>query len=373
MSTEKKYHYYTKALQCPDGSRKYIRGKTKEELEAKVLAARMQLGMGVNLNDNTTFFEFTQMWVDVYKRPNITPQSTTIMLSRINTHLIPYLAPMRMRDIKPAHIAQVMSALSGKSRSLQASVLSLLRSIFRCAEENHVIARSPVVSSIKPTGRPPAEREALTEEQCVRLLQAAKRRSGDLYTFVLIGLNTGMRRGEILGLAWDCIDFDADEIHVMRQKVLKPKKDGPGKCLELTDTLKTENADRVLPLTKALKEHLLERKAQQGGRFVLDGYTSREAETLWSALERLGRVSATGKVIHPRAPLDFHCHAHLLRHTYATRLFEQGLDIKDVQYLLGHSAPSLTLRIYTHYTRESRRQRTAEKVEAALQSMALCS
>ena len=51
---EKKYKYYTKAIPCPDGSRKYIRGKTKKELEEKVKAAELELANGVNINNNTT-------------------------------------------------------------------------------------------------------------------------------------------------------------------------------------------------------------------------------------------------------------------------------------------------------------------------------
>ena len=76
-----KPRYLTKALRCPDGSRKYIRGKTQEELDRKVREAQAQLGMGININDNTLVGEFAQIWVDVYKRPNVKPQSLDVVLS----------------------------------------------------------------------------------------------------------------------------------------------------------------------------------------------------------------------------------------------------------------------------------------------------
>ena len=63
--------------------------------------------------------------------------------------------------------------------------------------------------------------------------------------------------------------------------------------------------------------------------------------------------------------LDFHVHPHQLRHTYITRLFESGLDIKEIQYLAGHATVNMTLRVYTHYQHESRQQSTAQKVCAA--------
>ena len=64
--------------------------------------------------------------------------------------------------------------------------------------------------------------------------------------------------------------------------------------------------------------------------------------------------------------LDFDVHPHLLRHTCITRWFEQGLDIKEIQYLAGHSSVDITLEIYTHYQGKARRQQTADKIRAAV-------
>ena len=63
---------------------------------------------------------------------------------------------------------------------------------------------------------------------------------------------------------------------------------------------------------------------------------------------------------------ETHVTAHVLRHTYITRLFEAGLDIKEIQYLAGHSTVDMTLRVYTHYDRRSREGQTAEKVREAM-------
>lgn len=63
--------------------------------------------------------------------------------------------------------------------------------------------------------------------------------------------------------------------------------------------------------------------------------------------------------------LDFQVHLRQLRHTYITRLFESGLDIKEIQYLAGHTTVNMTLCVYTHYQNESRQQSTAQKVCAA--------
>ena len=64
--------------------------------------------------------------------------------------------------------------------------------------------------------------------------------------------------------------------------------------------------------------------------------------------------------------LGFSVHPHLLRHTCVTRWFEQGLDIKEIQYLAGHSTVDITLDIYTHYMNKERGKKTAEKIRAAV-------
>lgn len=73
------------------------------------------------------------------------------------------------------------------------------------------------------------------------------------------------------------------------------------------------------------------------------------------------------KLIERELP-DRHITAHILRHTYITRLFEAGLDIKEIQYLAGHSTIDMTLKVYTHYDRRSREAKTAEKVREALRA-----
>ncbi len=64
--------------------------------------------------------------------------------------------------------------------------------------------------------------------------------------------------------------------------------------------------------------------------------------------------------------LDFSVTTHQLRHTCITRLFESGLDIKEIQYLAGHTTVEMTLRVYTHYQKESRQAETAKRVTEAL-------
>ena len=81
-------------------------------------------------------------------------------------------------------------------------------------------------------------------------------------------------------------------------------------------------------------------------------------------LEKLAQLCSMWKLIERELP-ETHITAHILRHTYITRLFEAGLDVKEIQYLAGHSTMDMTLSVYTHYDRKNWEQQTAEKVRRA--------
>ena len=104
---------YTKTITTPTGKRKYIRAATKEELERKYQQAKLEIGAGVDITDATTFGEFAQLWFNTYKRPNLRENSKENLLYILNHYIMPQLAAMRLRDIKPVHIRSVMSSLTG--------------------------------------------------------------------------------------------------------------------------------------------------------------------------------------------------------------------------------------------------------------------
>ncbi|MBQ6208067.1 MAG: hypothetical protein IJK52_13410 [Oscillospiraceae bacterium] len=166
--------YFTKTIQLPDGTRKYIRAKTQEELDEKVFEARMLIKSGVDITSEETFGHFAQMWYDVYKKPYLRENSLNSIKYVLNLHILPYLGGYRLRDISPMQIQAVMSRLSDKSNSLQSKVLIHLRSIFKVAEENGLVAKSPVSSMLKAGGKKTPEKAALTPQESRTLLEREK-------------------------------------------------------------------------------------------------------------------------------------------------------------------------------------------------------
>lgn len=349
--SKKKYQYLKKAITLPNGTRKYIYGKTQEELDEKVLKEQILVNAGVDVCSEETFGHFAQMWYDIYKKPYLRENSLNAIKYVLNIHILPALGDYRLRDITPMQIQAIMGSLSDKSNSLQSKVLVCLRNIFNAAQENGLVAKSPISSTLKPGGKKTPEKEVLLPQESQLLLERVK--NPRARTFLLIALHTGMRRGEIVGLQWEDIDFKTKIIHVRHNAVLS---NGP---TTINDFLKTNSGRRDLPLSEELEECLIEQKKNSHSKYVLamqnhKPLTKSSYKSMWKLIER-------------ELP-ETHVTAHILRHTYITRLFEAGLDIKEVQYLAGHSTVEMTLKVYTHYDRRSREAKTAEKVRNALRT-----
>ena len=160
----------------------------------------------------------------------------------LNHQILPILGGYRLRDICPMQIQGLMAGLAGKSNSLQSKVLIHLRSIFGAAVENGLIAKSPVSRMLKPGGKRTEEKVALTPEECDLLLSRVQ--DARARTFLLIALHTGMRRGKIIGLLWEDIDFPKRVIHVRHNAIIKEK------ATAISDDLKTKAGCRDLPLSE---------------------------------------------------------------------------------------------------------------------------
>lgn len=263
-----------------------------------------------------------------------------------------------------------MQGMEGLSHGTKTSVLQTLRSVFQLAVDNGLILKSPVPGSLKPGGHPARETETLTPEQSELLL--AELKGYPVYTFILLALRAGLRRGELLGLQWGDIDFDAGTVTVNRNIVLRV-----GGESRVSDELKTKAANRTIPLPASVVGHLAEKRAASKTIWVFPNRRGGHADdacfqALWypvtqriaSTPDELGTYTSSRKNATKRV-FDFDVHPHQLRHTCITRWFEMGLDLKEIQYLAGHSNVTMTLSVYTHYDRKSREADTAAKIRAA--------
>lgn len=157
----------------------------------------------------------------------------------------------------------------------------------------------------------------------------------DKYKGIVLCLYTGLRIGELLALSWEDIDFEKGILTVS-----KTCRDGNinGKHIRISDTPKTENSRRQIPLSKTILKMLKEMKKKSTcGFLIADGEKPVFVRTYQRMFELL--------LIKLKLP---HKGFHSLRHTFATRALECGMDVKSLSEILGHKNPTITLNRYAH-------------------------
>ncbi len=358
--------YYRTRIQDADGKLVALYARTPEELYDKELEALEQIDNATFRRKSPTVAEYCEKWL-LMQSVHIRATTLTDYTSKIQRHIIKELGQKRMADVTLDDIQLALVPVSQKSASVYKSVVILYKSIFRAAKESHVIDENPTIYLDSKGGVPQEERQALTDEQAERLLDAI--RGLPPYVFVMIGLYAGLRREEILALQWDSVYLDTDTPYLTVRRAWHTEHNRP---VILTE-LKTKAAERNIPLPVCLAECLKAAKAISTSDYVVanrDGeplsYT--QFKRLWQYIvtrtvkERsyyryedgkrikhtvtpvLGEKAAhNGRVVYS---LDFEVTPHQLRHTYITNLIHSSVDPKTVQYLAGHESNKITMDIY---------------------------
>lgn len=373
MATAKKTkRRYGTHITTPTGDRVYISGRTKAERAEKVARTKLEIGAGVDVGNDILFRTYAMTWFNAYKKPKLRSNSLGTLESNLQNHVLPFFGDMRVKDIKPLHVQLFLGSISHLSRSGQSKCFQIFTAIMRTAADNGLIYKSPVTKDDQVGGAITQEAQPLTRDQARQLLNAVC--GTRAYTFCYLALSTGLRRGEILGLMWSDIDFDAGRLTVQHNKTFPPN----GNDAPVTTLLKTEAASRVIPLSPELLTYLRTEKAASTSPYVLSmangqSLSKSSFRKLWSIVEArtvsetrpLGTPVSGSKSGSFTVSLDFECHPHLLRHTCITQWVEAGVDFKAVQYLAGHSTLEMTLRVYAHYRRQSREAEMASRVHSA--------
>ena len=270
-----------------------------------------------------------------------------------------------------AHLERLRSlGFSAKTVKTQRTVYS---QIFRMAVSDRIFGRivtsNPAAGCPLPAGLPrPVKREPPDDDDVAKIRAAASTAYNGLLPLFLMA--TGFRRGEALGIQWGDVDFDRMEISC--RKAVSHR----GGSVKITDT-KTENAIRTVPILPDLEQVLRRPAGAKDTDFVFCGEDPARPLSLATYERRwlhdckeLGfvedhpetRKSTQGKIytVHHYKPT---LTAHMLRHGYATLLFEADVDEYTAQKLLGHADITTTRAIYTHL-RQRKNQQSLAKLRA---------
>lgn len=352
MAKQKRYATH---ITTANGTRVYVSARTKSELDRKVLEAKLAMHTGVDITCDYTFDDYAKLWLKVYKSPpNVSEHSYLLIEANLRNHVLPVFSGIKLRDVRAMHIQMFIDTMDGYSRSLQSKCMQIVKGIFTSAVEDGLITKSPISSKHKLTGTPTEEAEPLTNEQVLDLLACLQGRRP--YLFVLLALTTGMRRGEILGLLWDDVDFDSNTIHVRHNLAYACNSNHA----EVSDKLKTPSSYRDIPMSPVLRDYLLQQdRTTKTVVHDASGQPLSKASfrSMWDTVNR-------------RAPEGVECHPHLLRHTFTTQCIESGMDPTEVQHLLGHKSIDVTMNIYNHYREKCRKEETAKRLHGTLSYLA---
>lgn len=257
---------------------------------------------------------------------------------------------------------------------------NVLHQVFQVAVDDNYIRANPCTKMLKELrvahGHEVEKRKALTVAQQELFLQfmMENKTYRHWYPVFYILLNTGMRVGEITGLRWRDVDFENGFISVNHTLVYYNHRDELGTYYSI-NTPKTEAGWREIPMIEGVREAFeLERQYQEENgiesKARIDGYddfifVNRNGDvqhqgTLNKAIKRISR-DCNDKVLleneiedNPTLLPSFSCH--ILRHTFATRLCEAGVNLKVIQDILGHVDVSTTMNIYVDVMKDMKKK-----------------
>lgn len=346
-----------------DGKRIRKKFTGADEIEARMKKAEYERERAIGLHkysDRLTVREWTDIWMKAYrsKIQGTNKVSYENYVQKLNAQI----GSMKMRDVRNIHLYRALMELDGKSKSAITKYRMVIQQIFRKARQNKVIPDDPAEDLEIPEGTAGSHRAL--ERWEVELIST----NWQVYRcglWVMIMLLTGLRRSEMIALNWDCVDMEARTLTVRRAAEIVTNQ------AIIKEVTKTEAGFRTLPICDMLFEALNQIPANERtgvvcktahGRVISQSAFDRGIGTFNDVMERIlngeppiqqGR--RRDKEQPPKEPQEhktFSIKAHDLRYTFATALYDAGIDVKSAMYYLGHSDIRMTMNLYTQLSRE---------------------
>lgn len=335
-----------------------IHAKNKTVAKKMLSAFETELANGRYSDDERMpFVQYAEKWKENYGQTDLEPSTYETYLYILDSSIIPFFNKKRIGDIKTIHIVEYFN----HERKLDPGQYALerrhriIRSLFRKAKEWGIISDNPAMAVKKPR-IVPREKEVYNENEIAQVLELINELPVYHQLIIKLALIGGLRRGEILALDIDDdIDYENNEIRIRHSLQYSNQK---GKRLKSTKTWTNRVVTLPSLLMDELKQYSVQREEERrifgdkwvgcnddsGNKYFLlfghpDGrpYFPKTITKMWN--DFLNR--------HPNIKkISFHD----LRHTSATYLLSNGVNIKVIQKRLGHKDIKTTLNIYAHVT-----------------------
>ncbi len=281
--------------------------------------------------------EWMGEWLGLYVKPTVKERTYRKYRAQAEQYILPEFGDREINAIGAVELQKFSVRLS--QRALAANTVNGILSVLRSSLKKAVLLG---VAETQYTGaivRPKLREKKVAcfgkEEQ--KKIEKYVLEHDMPYLFgMLLSLYTGLRIGELLALTWDDVDFGKALLTVSKSCHDSWKN---GHYCKVLDTTKTISSERVIPLPGQIVVFLKEIKRETNGKYVVAGRSEYGAQvrTYQRAFDRLLKKLGIE-----------HKGFHALRHTFATRALEVGMDVKTLSELLGHKNPVVTLQRYAH-------------------------
>ena len=343
---------HTKTVHCTE---------KEAEVELAKFVTKVQSRMVAD-GKSMTFAEFTEIWKRDYVSKELAPTTYARYLGILNTRILPYFSKFKLDKIKPTDImkfydmlendTQIRRLKNNKGERLtkplsQKTILEhhrLLRAMLHKAVYWQLIVNNPAERVQPPKARKP-KRKYYDDEQCKILLENLETQEIKYKVAIIITIFTGVRLGELMGLEWDDIDFRNGIISINKASQYLSEKG------VFTKAPKTESSIREVAIPDFVVSLLEQYKLWYDEQKSFCG-------ELWTDSNRLF-VQSDGKPMHPSTISKWFVkyvgqiglpviNFHGLRHTNATLLISQNIDVAVVAARLGHAQITTTFNFYVH-------------------------
>ena len=344
------------------GKRQTIYAKTYNDITKKLRDSQYEDEKQLNaVNSNMTLDEWYVVWLETCKMNcrDTTKRTYKIQYNRLREEL-------GWRKLKDLNLVVIQKAFNHlKTDSSRRDCKAVLVDMLNRAVEADLLNKNAALSvNTKIERKEAVEKRVLTTEEIKLLYQSSK--GSQLYPFFVVALNTGMRIGEILGLTWDCVDFDNNMLRVEKTLCHLPNN---GNAIYEFHPPKSKAGKRNIPMSKQVKEVLQEQKAWHDGiltRFQPQAgfenlvFTSKTNHPLNASNIRTAILYLVDRISEVNPAEKFECFTpHCLRHTFATNCIAKGMRPKTLQKLLGHNSLQMTMDLYCHVLDETLKEEMA--------------
>ncbi|MGG0554841.1 tyrosine-type recombinase/integrase [Priestia aryabhattai] len=323
---------------------------TKKEAENAAKELSTQLENGLNIVDNKmTLNQYLPKWLEMAAKRKVKVTTFVNYENVINNRILPVLGHLTLKDLNGSVCQKFFNLLI--DQELSDGYIKSIYKVFNISLEKAIDWDLILKNPLRKVDIPKARKRNYTvwkRKELLYFLQVAKDESLDYFSLFFVCIYTGLRKGELLGLKWEDINFKDGTLHIQRNQVYL-------KGTFTYGSLKTESSNRVIKVDDETLHILMQHKKRQNELKLL--YGSQYSN------ENLVFCRKNGKPMHPRALAVFFdsiikkaevskIRFHDLRHTHATLLLEAGVSLKEVQERLGHSSIKMTGDIYAHVTDE---------------------